>query len=165
LRAAGIFVVASAGNSGAAGCGSVTDPPAIYDPVYSIGAIDRLGELADFSSRGPVTIDGSQRVKPDLLAPGVGVLSAYPGSSYASLSGTSMAGPHVAGVVALIWSANPALKGDIERTEQILNETAQPFTGLEPLCATGPALPRDGVGYGVVDAYAAVQRALELATP
>ncbi len=70
-----------------------------------------------------------------------------------------MAGPHLAGVVALMWSANPALIGDINRTEQILNETASPYTGLLPDCVT-PGTPNNAVGYGILDAYEAVSEAL-----
>ena len=172
MRAAGIFVVASAGNSGPA-CGTVTDPIALYDESFSVGAVDRLGNLAMFSSRGPVSVDGSGRVKPDIAAPGVSVLSAYPGGTYETASGTSMAGPHVAGVVALLWSANPDLIGDIERTEQILIDSARPFTGTvnslsgvnsaATTCgATGPgSTPSNYAGYGIVDAYRAVKMALE----
>jgi subtilisin family serine protease len=126
LRDAGIFVVVSAGNSGP-DCRSVEDVPAIYDEVFSVGAVNRNDNLASFSSTGPVTVDGSGRIKPDIAAPGVDVLSAVPGSGYGINSGTSMAGPHVAGVVALMWSANPALIGDIERTEAILQASATPF--------------------------------------
>jgi subtilisin family serine protease len=128
LRAAGIFVVVSAGNDGPA-CNTVADPLSIYDEVFSVGAVDKNNDLAIFSSTGPVTADGSGRIKPDIVAPGVQVLSAYPNNSYARVDGTSMAGPHVAGVVALMWSANPNLIGDIDRTEQILVETATPFAG------------------------------------
>lgn len=155
LRAAGIFVVASAGNEGPL-CSSVNDPIAIYDEAFSVGAVDGFGDLADFSSRGPVTADGSQRPKPDISAPGVEVLSAYPGGTYEYASGTSMAGPHVVGVVALMWSANPRLIGEIERTEQILRETARPFTGT----ANSSCGLSNTVGAGLVDAYAAVQAAL-----
>jgi len=63
--------------------------------------------MAEFSSRGPVRADGSQRVKPDIVAPGVEIFSALPGGTYGANSGTSMAGPHLVGVVALMWSANP----------------------------------------------------------
>ena len=128
LRAAGIFVVASAGNAGS-GCGSVADPIAIYDAAFSVGAIDEAGSVTDFSSRGPVEVDGSERPKPDIVAPGAQVLSALPGGGYGRLDGTSMAGPHVAGVVALMWSANSKLIGDIDRTEQILLDTAKPYSG------------------------------------
>jgi subtilisin family serine protease len=163
LRAAGIFVVASAGNDGPA-CSTVQDPIALYDEAFSVGAVDRFGQVAGFSSRGPVAEDGSGRIKPDIAAPGVEVLSAFPGSTYAYADGTSMAGPHIAGVVALIWSANPALIGDIEGTEQILIETAQPYTGIteEAACGDPSARPNNLVGYGIVDAYGAVQRALEV---
>jgi len=158
LRAAGIFVVASAGNDGPR-CGSVSDPIAIYDAAFSVGAIDRDGNLASFSSRGPVTVDGSGRIKPDIVAPGVKVRSALPGGRYGENSGTSMAGPHIAGVVALLWSAQPKLIGDIDKTEQILIETARPYEGTPSGCE-GTELPSNGAGYGVVDAYAAVRAAL-----
>ena len=161
LRAAGIFTVASAGNSGP-GCGSVNDPPALYDEVFSVGAVDEDGDVTTFSSRGPVTVDGSGRLKPDILAPGASVLSALPGGTYGLNDGTSMAGPHVAGVVALMWSAQPLLIGDIERTEQILVRTAQPYRGERVGCfADGVAagVPNNAVGYGLLDAYAAVRAA------
>jgi len=161
LRAAGIFVMSGAGNEGPS-CGSVASPPAIYDAAFSIGAVDEFGDLAFFSSRGPVTVDGSQRLKPDLAAPGVDVLSSTPGGTYAEYSGTSMAGPHVVGAVALLWSANPALIGDIDRTEQILRDTARPYTGIAQNpggCDDGPT-PNNGAGAGLLDAYAAVRAAL-----
>lgn len=157
LRAAGIFVVASAGNEGPR-CSSVNDPIAIYDEAFSVGAVDWQGDLAFFSSRGPVTVDDSGRLKPDIAAPGDGVLSAWPTNRYSYASGTSMAGPHVVGAVALLWSANPALVGDIDRTEEILRETARPYTG-ELDCGGGT--PNNSVGYGLLDVYAAVERALE----
>jgi subtilisin family serine protease len=160
LRAAGTFVVASAGNDGPA-CNTLNSPPPIYAETFAVGAIDQFGNLANFSSIGPVTIDGSQRVKPDIVAPGVNVLSSLPGNTYGSYSGTSMAGPHVAGVVALIWSANPSLIGNIERTEKILTQTAQPYSGILPDCPGSNDIPSTAIGYGIVDAYAAVQMALE----
>lgn len=159
LRAAGIFVVASAGNNGQGGCGSVTDPLALYAQVYSVGAVDGSGALTDFSSTGPVEVDGSKRLKPDIAAPGADVLSAFPGHTYRSLDGTSMAGPHVVGVVALMWSANPALVGNIDLTQQILDNTATPYTGPLPQCVS-PGRPNDGAGYGIVNAYAAVKKAM-----
>src|SRR5438445_4939283 len=91
-QASGIFVEASAGNSGPS-CGTVSDPPAIYEAAFSTGAIDINNVLASFSSRGPVTVDGSNRLKPNVVAPGVDVRSSTYGSdsSYGSSSGTSMA--------------------------------------------------------------------------
>jgi hypothetical protein len=160
LRTAGIFVVVSAGNSGYTGCGSVESPPAIYDEVYSVGAINSTGQRVDFSSMGPVIVDGSNRTKPDIAAPGGDVFSSYPGSSYEVASGTSMAGPHVVGVVALMWSANPGFIGDIDATEIILNETAAPYDGLIPVCADNGALPNNAVGFGIINAYEAVKMAI-----
>ena len=162
LRAAGVFVVASAGNDGP-GCSSLSNPLALYDEVFTVGAVDADGNVAGFSSRGPVTADGSGRVKPDVVAPGVGILSAFPGGTFSESDGTSMAGPHVAGVVALMWSANPGLIGDVKRTEEILIETTQPTDGAalsDPDCGTTDDRPNNLAGYGMVDAYAAVQRAL-----
>ena len=75
------------------------------------------------------------------------------------LSGTSMAGPHVVGTVALMWSANPGLVGDIAETKRILEISAAPYNGLLAACGDNSA-PNDTVGYGIVDAYAAVQMAL-----
>jgi hypothetical protein len=158
LRAAGIFVVVSAGNGGPA-CSTVDTPPSLYDSVFSVAAIDRSGDIAGFSSRGPVRVDGSGRNKPDIAAPGVGVFSSLPGGTYGANSGTSMAGPHLAGVVALLWSAQPELIGDIDRTEQIIVETARPYTGVRSGCFDGN-IPNTAVGYGIVDAYAAVKMAL-----
>jgi subtilisin family serine protease len=161
LRAAGIFVAASAGNDGPS-CATLDNPPAIYASTFSAGAVDRFGNMAFFSSRGPVSIDGSGRVKPDISAPGVRVVSSLPGGTYGPEDGTSMAGPHVAGAVALMWSANPALIGNIDRTEQILIQTAKPYQGSEPSseCFTGGTRPNNAYGYGILDAYEAVKMAL-----
>lgn len=159
LRYAGIFVVVSTGNDGP-NCETVAVPLALYDSVFSVGAVDQFGNMADFSSRGPVTADGSGRVKPDIVAPGVDVFSSLPENSYGSNSGTSMAGPHLVGVVALIWSAQPGLIGDIEATERLIIDTAQPYTGIESVgCFTG-GNPSNAYGFGVVDVYEAVKQAL-----
>lgn len=165
LRLGGVFVVAAAGNEGPA-CASLTDPPAIHAQVMSVGAVDADGYPAEFSSVGPVTVDGSNRIKPDLVAPGVEIRSAIPSNGYAEFSGTSMAAPHVVGVVALLWSANPDLIGDIDATEQLLLTTAQPLSAPDAATRLGPraclaqtdlqARPNVVAGYGVVDAYAAV---------
>ncbi len=159
LRYAGIFVVASAGNDGPL-CSSVTAPLALYDSVFSVGAIDQYGDIAYFSSRGPVTIDGSDRIKPDIVAPGVDILSSWPQGTYTKASGTSMAGPHLAGVVALIWSAQPDLIGDIDATEKLIRDTAQQYSGSIPdPCGSG-GTSSNVYGYGVVDVYEAVKEAL-----
>ena len=159
LRYAGIFVVVSTGNDGP-NCETVESPLSLYDSVFSVGAIDQFGNMADFSSRGPVVVDGSGRIKPDIVAPGVDILSSLPEGTYGSNSGTSMAGPHLVGVVALIWSAQPELIGDIDATEQLIIDTAQPYTGNTSLgCFTGDT-PSNAYGFGVVDVYEAVKQAL-----
>jgi subtilisin family serine protease len=172
LRAAGQMMVASAGNDGPA-CGTILHPPALYDASLTVGATYMGGQAAGFSSRGPVEA-GPNLLKPDLVAPGIDVRSSVP-SGYASLPGTSMAGPHVAGAVALLWSADPALIGDLDRTEAILLETARPMT-VDAACAAGadepglvcgcgddgPAsVPNNVYGWGLLDAWAAVQRVRE----
>ncbi len=159
LRAAGVFVVASAGNDGSA-CATINAPISLYDEVFTVGASDEAGNIAPFSSRGPVTADGSGRTKPDVVAPGMAVLSAFPGGTYEFSDGTSMAGPHVVGVVALLWSAAPGLIGDVERTERIITETAQPLLIPPSDCGDPSQWPNNTAGYGLVDAYAAVARAL-----
>jgi subtilisin family serine protease len=162
LRAAGIFVVASAGNEGPY-CGSIRDPIALYPGAFSVGAVDSSGTLANFSSRGPVTVDGSDRVKPDISAPGVRVLSALPHNAYGYEDGTSMAGPHVVGTVALMWSANPKLIGNIDQTAKILTETARPYTAppdSQGTCPNGSAISNEA-GHGLLDAYAAVAEAIK----
>jgi subtilisin family serine protease len=159
LRDAGIFVVVSAGNDGP-NCSTVNAPLSLYDSVFSVGAVDKYGNVTEFSSRGPVKVDGSNRIKPDIVAPGRDILSALPGGGYGALEGTSMAGPHVAGAVALLWSADPSLIGDIDRTEQILIETAAPYTGSTSVGCFEGGVPNAGYGYGVVDVYAAVKKAL-----
>ena len=159
LRYAGIFLVVSTGNDGP-NCETVESPLSLYENVFSVGAIDQFGDMADFSSRGPVIADGSGRIKPDIVAPGVDILSALPQGTYGLNSGTSMAGPHAVGVVALIWSAQPDLIGDIEATERLIVDTAQPYTGNKSIgCFTGD-IPNNAYGYGVVDVYAAVKQAL-----
>ncbi len=156
LTSAGIFMSAAAGNTGNYGCASVTDPIAIYASVFTAGAVNQNGNLSSFSSFGPVLVDGSERQKPDILAPGEMVTSSYPGGGYSTADGTSFAAPHVTGVVALMWSANPALMGDVEGTMKILRETAQNYMGTPPICGEVD----EAVGAGILDAYAAVQAAI-----
>ncbi|WP_279582477.1 S8 family serine peptidase [Fodinicola feengrottensis] len=148
LSIAGIYPVFAAGNTGP-DCGSIVDPLANSPDVLTVGAVDRTGAVADFSSRGPVSgVAG----KPDVVAPGVNVLSALPGNTYGTLSGTSMATPHVAGVVALMWSANPRLRGDIADTTTLLRTTAK---SVRSATCAGP----NSTGAGLVDAAAAVTAA------
>ncbi|GAA4693544.1 S8 family serine peptidase [Promicromonospora umidemergens] len=119
-EAAGIFGAWAAGNAGEAGCQSTSSPGANV-ATYAAGAFGESGDIAVFSSRGPGA-DGE--TKPNLAAPGDEVRSSVPGGDYAEFSGTSMASPHLAGAVALLWSAAPVLVGDIEATEELLNQTS-----------------------------------------
>jgi serine protease AprX len=155
-RAAGIMTVVSAGNSGSS-CGTISTPPTFYDEVYTVGALDTgTDTIASFSSRGPVAVDDSNRLKPDITAPGTSVRSAYPGNAYASMSGTSMASPHVAGAIALLWSARPWLKNQIATTEDILNNSAVHVSSTE--CSSN-GWPNNVYGYGRLDVKAAVDAA------
>jgi serine protease AprX len=158
-RAAGIFVEVSAGNSGP-DCSSVDTPASIYAASFTTGAYDISNTLAGFSSRGPVTVDGSNRLKPDIAAPGVNVRSSFPTNTYGGANGTSAAGPHVVGVVALLWSARPQLARDIDATETVLRTTANPALTVSPVQICGDissnTVPNNAFGYGAVDALAAV---------
>ena len=158
VRAAGIFVIAAAGNSGPA-CSTVNAPIAIHDATFTVGATNQTDTLATFSSRGPVTVDGSGRAKPDISAPGVGVYSTYLNDGYSTLSGTSMASPHTSGAAALLWSAAPALIGRIDLSEQVLIKSATPIPTAT--CSTdGVATsPNALYGYGRLDVLAAVEMA------
>ncbi len=155
VRAAGILVVASAGNSGRQGCGSVNDPPAIYRAALSVGATTSTDTIAEFSSRGPADYTGL--LKPDVSAPGVGVNSAWPLNAYQSLSGTSMAAPHVAGLGALLISVNPALRGQVDALENLIKRGATPHFGVTCGGVPGSDIPNNTYGWGRIDAWAARQ--------
>ena len=117
--AAGIFPAFANGNSGPS-CGTVTSP-GDYPESYGVGAYDISNTIAFFSSRGPSVLGG---IKPNISAPGVNVRSSVPGNGYDIFSGTSMATPHVAGSVALLWSASAVLLGDVASTRALLDQTA-----------------------------------------
>jgi hypothetical protein len=158
LRDAGIFMAVSAGNSGP-GCGSINDPPGLDAASITVGATDLNDSIANFSSRGPVIVDGSNRPKPELVAPGVNVRSSYRGNVFRNLSGTSMSAPHVAGAVALLWSAYPSLRGQVDNTLAVLEQSAVPLTSAQ-LCGgdTNNAVPNNVFGYGRIDVLQAFLR-------
>lgn len=162
LKAAGVVVVTSAGNSGSS-CGSVDDPAAIFANSFTVGASRSNDTIANFSSRGAVMVDSSFRLKPNVVAPGVGVRSCIRNGGYATWNGTSMAGPHVAGAVALLLSAAPHLEGEVELIETLFEETARPLMSVQD-CGPFPgmAVPNAVYGYGRIDVLAAVAEALAM---
>ncbi|MEA2053325.1 MAG: S8 family serine peptidase [Euryarchaeota archaeon] len=129
----GVLLVAAAGNDGySSGKGNTVDYPARYSSVIAVAATDSNDIRARWSSTGPDV---------ELAAPGVSIYSTYLGGGYATMSGTSMACPHVAGTAALVIAAG---KGDVR---QYLQDTA------DDLGAAG----KDNLyGYGLVDADEAV---------
>ncbi len=155
-KAAGIMTVASAGNSGSS-CNTVLDPPANYLSAYSVGSTTSSDAMSYFSSRGFAI--GTNAMKPDIVAPGSGVRSAYYSSdtSYTTMDGTSMAGPHVAGAVALLWSARGCFLNQQDWTATSLNNSALDLPGIVESCggnyATGP---NNTWGNGRLDVLAAV---------
>ena len=140
LRAAGIFVVFANGNSGP-GPGTVISPASLPE-AFAVGATDSTDRIANFSSRGPSPWG---EVRPHVVAPGVGVRSALPGGVYGTMSGTSMATPHVAGLVALLRALSPTVT--ITDLARIITATAVPLS---------TTVPNNDSGWGRVDAFAAV---------
>ncbi|MFN8474743.1 MAG: S8 family serine peptidase [Anaerolineae bacterium] len=141
LREAGILTVWSAGNNGRMGAGTVGTPAAL-DDAFAVGAVAADDTLDLASAQGPSFFG---HLKPDVTAPGVRVLSTVPTDTFALGTGTSMAAPHVAGLAALIWQANPRLAvGDVQR---LLRLTAVDL---------GDAGPDNRFGAGRIDAYKAV---------
>ena len=108
--ASGILNVAAAGNDG----NSNMSYPASYGSVMSVAAVDSSGNVANFSQYNSQV---------EIAAPGVGINSTYNDGSYKSLSGTSMATPHVSGVAALVWGNNPNCT--VQQIRDGLNASAQ----------------------------------------
>src|SRR6266487_3129960 len=162
--AAGIMMVVAAGNSGSL-CSTVTDPPSFYAASYTVGALNTgTDTIASFSSRGPVTVDGSGRIKPDITAPGTNTRSASNTSdnAYTFASGTSMATPHIAGAMALLWSAIPSLQNQIDPSRAALNNAAVHISTT--LCSS-TGIPNNVFGWGRVDILAAVTSGTPTPTP
>jgi len=163
-RTAGIVTVVAAGNSGPS-CSTISDAPSFFPEAFTVGALSTGSDsIASFSSRGPVTADGSNRRKPDISAPGTGTRSAFNTSvsAYASLSGTSMATPHVAGAVALVLSVQPKLRGQVATIEGIIEDSAVHLT--DSTCSIS-GTPNNKFGYGRLDVKAAADMALTVASP
>ncbi|TDD55350.1 peptidase [Nonomuraea terrae] len=149
--AAGIFPAFSNGNEGPA-C-DTSGSPGQYEISYSAGGFDVNNALYARSSKG----EGENgETKPNIAAPGVNVRSSTPGNSYASYTGTSMASPHVAATVALIWSGSPGLEGEVAATRPLLDSTA--IDVADTGCG-GTAQDNNIWGEGRLDTYAAVRAA------
>ncbi|MEV5962069.1 S8 family serine peptidase [Kribbella sp. NPDC051952] len=118
--ASGIFGAFANGNSGEGGCNTSGSPGSLTSN-YSAGAYDINNTIASFSGRG---VGQNGTIKPNISAPGVNVRSSLPGNTYGAFNGTSMATPHLAAAIALLWSASPSLKGDVAATRALLNTTA-----------------------------------------
>ncbi|WP_034386586.1 S8 family serine peptidase [Deinococcus sp. YIM 77859] len=172
---AGIIVTFAAGNEGPDA--NTLNPYSASPCVISVAAGDKKGYLADFSSRGR---PGDALVHPDVTAPGVDISAAraltglaattvpdLDNPQYSTISGTSMATPHISGVVALMLEANPRLKLDdvlaiFKKTSRPMYYTETATNGLDPNQVVTKRRELWEVGYGYVDANAAVREAVRL---
>ncbi|MEU2509367.1 S8 family serine peptidase [Streptomyces sp. NPDC007863] len=153
-NSAGIFEAFAAGNDGDGVTCSTSHAPGAQAPSYGVGAYDSSGKIASFSGFGPSLVDGS--AKPNISAPGVNIRSTWPGSTYKAINGTSMATPHVAGAVALLWSEAPSLVGDIDATRALLNGAAR---DVDDTHCGGTAGMNNVWGEGKLDILGAVDAA------
>ncbi|TMU86636.1 DUF1416 domain-containing protein [Bacillus sp. BHET2] len=148
-RAAEIFPEFSAGNTtlfNPGGPGSIANP-ANYPESFATGATDINDQLGSFSLQGPSPYE---EIKPEIAAPGVNIRSSVPGGNYeGGWNGTSMAGPHVTAVAALLRQVDASLT--VDEIEEILMTTAVPLTD-----GTFPDSPNNGYGHGLVNAFDAV---------
>jgi len=174
----GLVVVIATGNDGATNC---IASPAAADASIAVGAsahyrtLDRSDDkVTSFSNEGPRTDDGDadhfDEMKPSVVAPGAGIISAFgdpttDGTAYQQRSGTSMATPHVSGVVALVLQANPNLtpmqvRSILQNTAEhnLPTEKATGDRGQDPYGLDANYDP--GCGWGLVDAYAACKEAM-----
>ncbi|MFI6516991.1 S8 family serine peptidase [Spirillospora sp. NPDC050679] len=147
--AAGIMGVWANGNEGPA-C-ATSGAPGSRTLNYSVGAYDAQHKVASFSSRGSGQ-DGE--IKPNISAPGVAIRSAVPGGGYNELDGTSMATPHVAGAIALLWSARPEYAHDLAGTRALLDVSA--VDTADDQCG-GMAADNNVYGEGRLDALALIE--------
>jgi subtilisin family serine protease len=118
LRARNVLPVFAVGNEGP----GTSRSPGNYEQALSVGACDPDELVADFSSSQRFLRSGDPLV-PDLVVPGVSVISSVPGGGYAEMDGTSMATPHIAGLAALLFEAVPTASAD--QVEAALLESCQ----------------------------------------
>lgn len=151
----GTLMVFAAGNYGSGG--PVMDYPGNFnDNILTVGSITSTGSRSSFSGYGP---------KLDVVAPGSNILSTMPNNGTGSMNGTSMAAPHVTGLVALILSVNPCLTG--QQVRDIIESTSQKIPGYtySATAGRGNGTWNNQLGYGLIDAYAAVQLAQQMYSP
>jgi len=159
--AAGIVIEVSSGNEGSS-CSSLRSP-GDYQISFTTGATVSGGNIWSSSSRGPSDLYPSI-MKPDVVAPGANIRSCVPGGGYeGGWSGTSMAGPHTCGIVALLLSANSALIGDVALTRDIIEQSAD--STATTVCTSGGGVPNNVYGWGEIDCYAAVEPQMGTPTP
>ena len=173
-HAAGIYPVFSNGN--ASNCSYASPPglntvgnPARAGNVTGVGSTGRdNGQYATYSNWGPtdnpdaVNPRGYPYLKPQVVAPGTNRSAGRNSDThYRDMSGTSMAGPHVAGLIPLMWQAGPCLVGDYATTETLIEMTAIPIPYATGNGDEGPGdVPNHATGWGEIDALAAVQAAI-----
>lgn len=172
--AMGIYPVFANGNNSNCGYGSPSGLNTVGNParshnVTSVGSTGRSdGQYAPHSNWGPTDDanafhnQGYPTIKPEVVAPGVDILSAVGSDdrAYAALSGTSMAAPHVTGLIALMWGSAKCLLGDVAATTDLILETAHPIPYDTGQGDEGPDfVPNHATGWGEIDAQAAVNAA------
>lgn len=151
-RAAGIFPSFPAGQSGL--CSSLSSP-GDYQETFASAGHDSSRAIATWSSRGPSVFGHEPYTKPNISAPAVHICSSVPNAAWScGYSGNNIAGAHSAGAVALLWSCNPLLAGQVDRTFEVLHAAA------DPPPAGNCGAPPDGegnytYGYGYLNVLAA----------
>ncbi|MFZ2095697.1 MAG: S8 family serine peptidase, partial [Anaerolineales bacterium] len=144
--AAGIFPAFSAGNS--TGCSSLGSPG---DYQESFGTTGHNSSRVHYYAQGPSAFGHEPYTKPNITAPAVSICSSVPTNGWScGYSGTSMASPHSAGAVALLWSCNPSLVGDVYGTFEALQNSADAPDPVNPTCGVPPdgeGTYEDGYGY------------------
>lgn len=141
----GVIVVAAAGNDGQHDDGDV-ESPASVPQVIAVGAVNRQGDLAPWSSIGNNENRVDPNKKPEVVAPGVSIATTAPGNGYAYVSGTSPAAALVAGIVALLLDDHPDYRHNAARLVLFKEALMEGACG----CTTVPATHDDHLGYGIV---------------
>ncbi|HEX2022887.1 MAG TPA: S8 family serine peptidase [Candidatus Thermoplasmatota archaeon] len=172
----GVYVIAAAGNTKDGETDCTVNSPASVEGVIAVGAVDRDGRIGAFSCRGtgkegagtalpglpsPVRSSVDPHKKPEVVAPGVQVLSTWSrdkGSEYALADGTSQAAPMVAGVLALVLQAKPHLSRDGNQGEStvvaVKSKLMSTAAKIGPLAGKGPTAHDERYGYGLVQGEA-----------